>query len=108
MTAIAICVSLFGALAFILFKQHRTVPTALPASSAAHYTYEFVECTNKDRQKKLIRKDEGFCCLAAVGGTFGGGGEAAKVEIHGDGYWYVIIESGQQLTWCRVLEARLK
>jgi hypothetical protein len=38
---------------------------------------------------KMIHKDTGFCYLSGVKGGLNGGGEAARVYIGDDGYWYL-------------------
>jgi len=38
---------------------------------------------------KMIHKDTGFCFLSGVRGGLNGGGEAARVYIGDDGYWYL-------------------
>ena len=48
---------------------------------------------------RLIRSDEGFCFLTAVGGHFQGGGESVRVYVGDDGYWYLGGQSMQQGVW---------
>jgi hypothetical protein len=45
---------------------------------------------------KMIHKDEGFCFLSSVSGTFRGFGEQVRVYINpDDGFWYLDGHSGQ-------------
>ncbi|MEP6669208.1 MAG: hypothetical protein ABJF10_08650 [Chthoniobacter sp.] len=45
---------------------------------------------------RLIRKEEGFCALTSVTGSFQGGGEIVKVYVADDGFWYLGGESQQE------------
>ena len=45
---------------------------------------------------KLIKSTEGFCFLTKVTGRFEGGGEAVRLWINADGYWYLGGDSHQQ------------
>jgi hypothetical protein len=45
---------------------------------------------------RLIRKEEGFCALSLVTGSFQGAGEHVRVWIAEDGYWYLGGESHQE------------
>jgi hypothetical protein len=44
---------------------------------------------------RLIRAEEGFCALTQVTGSFQGGGEAVRVYVADDGYWYLGGDSQQ-------------
>ena len=44
---------------------------------------------------RLIHQDDGFACLAGIGGGFHGGGESARVQLCDDGYWYLYGRSFQ-------------
>ncbi|MBY0526974.1 MAG: hypothetical protein K2R98_26510 [Gemmataceae bacterium] len=43
---------------------------------------------------KMIRRTDGFCVLASVGGGFRGAGEEVKVYLGEDDYWYLGGRSG--------------
>jgi hypothetical protein len=45
---------------------------------------------------RLIRKEEGFCALTLVTGSFQGAGEMVRVYVGDDGYWYLGGESHQE------------
>jgi hypothetical protein len=45
---------------------------------------------------RLIRKEEGFCALTMVTGSFQGAGEMVRVYVGDDGYWYLGGESHQE------------
>lgn len=45
---------------------------------------------------RLIRAEEGFCALTQVTGSFQGGGEAVRVYVGDDGYWYLGGDSHQE------------
>ena len=46
---------------------------------------------------RMIHKSRGFCFLTSVGGQFAGGGEAVRVHIAADGYWYLSGNTKQPL-----------
>jgi hypothetical protein len=38
---------------------------------------------------KMIRQEDGFCYLSSISGALDGGGEAARVYVGEDGFWYL-------------------
>jgi len=65
-----------------------------PAANAA--LYETKVWHQGEPPVRLIRKDEGFCALTMVTGSFQGAGESVKVYVGDDGYWYLGGESQQE------------
>ena len=65
-----------------------------PAASPA--LYETKVWHQGEAPIRLIRKEEGFCALTLVTGSFQGGGEMVKVYVADDGYWYLGGESQQE------------
>ncbi len=45
---------------------------------------------------RIMRQEEWFCALSAVTGHFQGDGEAVRVYVGADGYWYLGGNSKQQ------------
>ena len=83
-------------------------PSGLPAPSTV-FSYEIVEWNHTmPRKKKLITKEEGFCCLSGVFGSYNGGGEFAKVYLDpADNCWYVEGQNGAGFGGCQVLIVRI-
>jgi hypothetical protein len=66
----------------------------VPAAKAA--PFETRTWRQGEAPIRLIRKEEGFCALTLVTGSFQGGGEMVRVYIGEDGYWYLGGESHQE------------
>lgn len=57
---------------------------------------------------KMIHKDEGFCFLSSVSGTFRGFGEKVRVYINpDDGFWYLEGQSGQNQLAAKAYSVKL-
>jgi hypothetical protein len=56
---------------------------------APKFEYIRYSWQNNGPPVKMIHKDEGFCYMADLGGALNGGGEAARVYLADDGYWYL-------------------
>ena len=55
----------------------------------AGWSAEIKTWAQGDAAVQLIRKEEGFCALTKVTGAFAGGGEAVRVFVGDDGWWYL-------------------
>lgn len=71
----------------------RRVPP--PAGKTAGPSVETRSWHQGEPPVRLLRKEEGFCALSGVTGHFQGGGEAVRVYLGDDGYWYLGGESQQ-------------
>lgn len=54
---------------------------------------------------RMIAKDEGFCFLSEFGGHFAGGGEAVRVYIGDDGFWYLGGKADQDI-WAKAISVK--
>jgi len=68
----------------------------IPIPAAGSAPYELKTWRQGDPPLRLIRKEEGFCALTMVTGSFQGGGEMVKVYVADDGFWYLGGESQQE------------
>ncbi len=71
--------------------MHRVQP---PAGKAA--PYETRTWRQGESPVRLIRKEEGFCALTQITGSFQGAGEMVHVYVGNDGYWYLGGDSHQE------------
>jgi len=72
--------------------QRIAAPEAAPAPAA----FDTRRWQQGDAAIRLIRKEEGFCALTMVTGSFQGAGEMARVYVGDDGYWYLGGDSQQE------------
>jgi len=70
--------------------MHRVKP---PEGNAAVETHAWHQ---GDAPVRLIRKEEGFCALTLITGSFQGAGEMVRVYVGDDGYWYLGGDSHQE------------
>ncbi len=68
--------------------------------------YKLHTWTKGELPIRLIHKDDGFACLAGIGGGFHGGGESARIQLCDDGYWYVYGRSAQPSMTIHALTVR--
>jgi hypothetical protein len=71
--------------------MHRVQPTSDKAVPFETRTWRQGEAP-----VRLIRKEDGFCALTQVTGSFQGAGEMVRVYVGDDGYWYLGGDSHQE------------
>ena len=77
-------------------RLRRQRPAASPAAAeGSDHGVETASWHQGEAPVKLLRVDEGFCALTSVTGHFEGGGEAVRVYVAEDGYWYLAGRSSQ-------------
>ena len=74
----------------------RRIPAPAAAPAQAPAAFETRRWQQGDAPIRLIRKEEGFCALTLVTGSFQGGGEMVRVYVGDDGYWYLGGDSQQE------------